>query len=104
MGVPTMAMFVLLNKLTDQGAKNIQSLRTTVEANMARGERLGIKIHGWYLTQGQYDIVVIVEAPDAETMLANAAGVAGTGNVRTETLRAFTLDEADQVIKRVSGA
>jgi uncharacterized protein with GYD domain len=99
-----MAMFVLLNKFTDQGARNIGNLRTTVEANMARGEHLGIKIHCWYLTQGRYDVVVVVEAPDAETLLANAAGVAGTGNFRTETLRAFTLDEADQVIKRVSGA
>ena len=99
-----MAMFVLLNKLTDQGARNIQGLRANVEANMARGEHLGIKVHGWYLTQGQYDIVVIVEAPDAETVMASAAGVAGTGNVRTETLRAFTLDEADQVIRRVGGA
>ena len=68
------------------------------------GERLGVKIHGWYLTQGRYDIVVLAEAPDAETMLAQAAGVAGTGNTRTETLRAFTLDEAEQVIKRVGGA
>jgi uncharacterized protein with GYD domain len=99
-----MAMFVLLTKLTDQGAKNIQSLRTTVEANMARSERLGIKVHGWYLTQGQYDTVVILEAPDAEAVLASAAGVAGKGDFRTETLRAFTLDEADQEIKRVSGA
>ena len=99
-----MAMFVLLNKLTDEGAKNIGSLRAGVAANMARAEHLGIKIHGWYMTQGQYDIVVIVEAPDAETMLANAAGVAGSGTVRTETLRAFTLDDVDQAIKRVSGA
>jgi uncharacterized protein with GYD domain len=99
-----MAMFVVLGKLTDQGAKNIQTLRKTVDENMARGQHLGIKIHGWYLTQGRYDIVVVAEAPDAETMLANAAGVAGTGNTRTETLRAFTLDEADQVIKRVGGA
>jgi uncharacterized protein with GYD domain len=63
-----------------------------------------VKVHGWYLTQGRYDIVVVAEAPDAETMLAQAAGVAGTGNTRTETLRAFTLDQAEQVIKKVSGA
>ncbi len=99
-----MAMFVVLGKFTDQGAKDIQNLRKGAEANMARGERLGVKIHGWYLTQGRYDIVVLAEAPDAETMLAQAAGVAGTGNTRTETLRAFTLDEAEQVIKRVGGA
>jgi uncharacterized protein with GYD domain len=71
---------------------------------MARGDRLGIKIHGWYLTQGRYDIVVLAEAPDAETMLAQAAGVAGTGNTRTETLRAYTLDEAEQALKKGGSA
>ena len=99
-----MATFVVLGKFTDQGAKSIQDLRKFVEGNMARGERLGVKIQGWYLTQGRYDIVVIAEAPDAETMLAHAAGVAGTGSLRTETLRAYTLDQAEQAIKKVSGA
>ncbi len=99
-----MAMFVVLGKFTDEGAKNIQNLRKGVEENMARGERLGVKIHGWYLTQGRYDIVVLAEAPDAETMLAQAAGVAGTGSTRTETLRAFTLDEANQVFKKIGAA
>jgi uncharacterized protein with GYD domain len=99
-----MATFVVLGKFTDQGAKSIQDLRKFVEGNMARGERLGVKIQGWYLTQGRYDIVVIAEAPDAETMLAQAAGVAGTGNLRTQTLRAYTLDQAEQAIKKVSGA
>ena len=93
-----MALFVVLSTLTDQGARNIQGLRKGVEENMARGERLGVKVHGWYLTQGRYDIVVLAEAPDAETMLAQAAGVAGTGNTRTETLRAFTLDEVERVL------
>lgn len=97
-------MFVVLGKFTDQGAKGVKDLRKNVEANLSRGERMGVKIHGWYLTQGRYDIVVVAEAPDAETMLAQAAGVAGTGNTRTETLRAFTLDEADAVIKKVAGA
>ena len=99
-----MAMFVVLGKFTDQGAKNIQTLRKGVEENMARGDRLGIKIHGWYLTQGRYDIVVLAEAPDAETMLAQAAGVAGTGNTRIETLRAFTLDGVEQVLKKGGSA
>jgi uncharacterized protein with GYD domain len=99
-----MATFVVLGKFTDQGAKNLPNLRAFVEQNRARGERLGVKILGWYLTQGRYDIVVIAEAPDAETMLAQSAGVAGTGNTRTETLRAYTLDEAEQALKKSGSA
>jgi len=96
-----MPMFVVLGKFTDQGAKNIQNIRQAAKENMERGQRLGIKNHGWYLTQGAYDVVVIAEAPDAETMLAQAAGVAGTGNTRTETLRGFTLDEVDQALQKL---
>ena len=99
-----MAMFITLGKFTDEGARDIRTLRERVEENMARAERLGIKIHGWYLTQGRYDIVVVMEAPDAETMLAQAAGVAGTGMVRTETLRAWTLDEMGQVLGKLGPA
>jgi uncharacterized protein with GYD domain len=96
-----MPMFVVLAKLTDQGAKNIRSIRDSAKENMERGQRLGVKNHGWFLTQGAFDIVVIVEAPDAETMLAQTAGVAGTGNARTETLRAFTLDEVTQALEKL---
>jgi uncharacterized protein with GYD domain len=96
-----MPMFVILAKFTDQGAKNVRNIRQAVNENMERAQRLGIKNHGWYLTQGEYDVVVISEAPDAETMLAQAAGVAGTGNTRTETLRAFTLDEAEQALQKL---
>ena len=99
-----MAMFIVLGKFTEGGAKSITNLRQAVEGNMARGERLGIKVHGWYLTQGRYDFVVVAEAPDAETMLAQAAGVSSAGLARVETLRAFTLDEADAVLQRAAAA
>ena len=96
-----MPMFVVLGKLTDQGAKNLKNIREAAKANMERAQRLGIKNHGWYLTLGSVDIVVIAEAPDAETMLAQVAGVAGTGNTRTETMRAFTLDEVSQSLDKL---
>jgi uncharacterized protein with GYD domain len=96
-----MPMFVVLSKLTDQGAKNIRSLPENVKVNMERGQRLGIKLHGWYLTQGAYDVVIVAEAPDAETMLAQSAGVMGMGNTRSETLRAYTLDEATEALGKL---
>ena len=96
-----MATFVVLSKLTDEGAKNLRNLPEQVQANLQRGERLGIKIQGWYLTQGEYDIVVIADAPDAETILAQTVAVLGTGNSHTQTLRAFTLDEFRQALQKL---
>ena len=48
-----MAMFVVLGKFTAQGAKNLPDVRKIAEGNQERAKRLGAKIHGWYLTQGQ---------------------------------------------------
>jgi uncharacterized protein with GYD domain len=99
-----MAMFIILGKLTDEGARNIGMFRQRVEQNMARGERAGSTFHGWYLTQGRYDFVIVVEAPDAETVLVQAADVASSGLSRSETLRAWTLEEAGQVLARQAPA
>jgi uncharacterized protein with GYD domain len=97
-----MAMFVILGKFTDQGVRNARNFPQMVEQIRQQGEQRGIKRHGWYLTQGQYDYVVITEAPDAETMAAFALDIAGRGNTRTETLRAYPIEEIDQVLGKMA--
>ena len=99
-----MAMFVVLGKFTDEGAKDIRNLRATMEKTTAGGERLGVRTHGWYLTQGRYDFVIVVEAPDAETVLAGSVAAAAMGNGHSETLRAFTIDEMEQAIGKLGAA
>ena len=96
-----MARYIVLGKFTEQGVQNIRNLRQMVEENIRRGEQLGLKVQGWYMTMGPYDIAVLVEGPDDETMVAQAIGVALRGGTRTETLRAFTLDEAENIIHKL---
>lgn len=93
-----MPMYVVLGRLTEQGAKNIKDWPTWGRENRAHAERLGIKVHGAYVTQGQYDFVIVAEAPDEQTMLAQAFSVASRGNSRTETLLAIPLDEIQQQV------
>ncbi len=95
-----MPMFIVLGHISDEGAKNMNSFLSGLEQNMTRAESLGIKMHGWYMTQGKYDFVVVAEAPDDETMLRQAFGVAGTGRARTVTMRAYTVDEIRQLLPR----
>lgn len=97
-----MATYIVLGKFTDEGAKDIQNLRQFVSANMERGRKMGMEPKAWYLTMGRYDFVVVVEGPDDETMAAQALGVARAGRSRTETLRAFSLDEFDAIIQKLS--
>jgi uncharacterized protein with GYD domain len=101
MGDRAMATFIVLGNLTDQGGKSLRDLPKQVAANMDRAKRLGINIRAWYMVEGQYDFVIVAEAPDAETMLLSSAAVTGTGNVRTQTLRAFTLDEATALLAKM---
>ena len=96
-----MPTYVVLYKFTDQGAKNIKSTVERAKEVEADNQRRGFKIHGMYWTQGQYDFVAVVEAPDDASMLAGLFKVAGAGNVRSETLRAFTADEMAAVLQKM---
>jgi uncharacterized protein with GYD domain len=96
--VPT---YIVMSKLTDEGVKNIRDLPQQMEQTRAAAEGLGLKRIGWYLTQGAYDLVVIVEAPDDQTMAAQVLRVAGRGNSHTETLRAFTPEETQAIIQKL---
>ena len=96
-----MPTYIVMSKFTDQGVKNVRDLPQLMEQNRAGAEKLGLKRIGWYMTQGAYDVVVIVEAPDDEAMAAQVLNVAGRGNVHTETLRAFTLEESKAIIQKL---
>ena len=96
-----MATYVVLYRFTEEGAKNIKS--TVQRAREARriNEERGFKTHGIYWTQGQFDIVAIVEAPNEEAMMAGLCNINGGGNVRSETLRAFNEDEMEAIVQKM---
>ena len=89
-----MPRYIVLYKFTDQGAKNIRSTVERAKTHQAECERLGFKILDMYWTQGQYDVVVIMEAPDEEMMIAGLLNASASGNIRSETLRAFSAAES----------
>jgi uncharacterized protein with GYD domain len=97
-----MAAYIVMYTMTDQGAKNIVSLPQRVREARSAAEQHGIKVLGWYLTQGRYDVVSIVDAPDEETLVAGVLAIARNGNFRSETLRAFTEDELAQIVQKLS--
>jgi uncharacterized protein with GYD domain len=62
----------------------------------------GVSFKEIYWTVGPYDLVGIVEAPDDETATAALLSVAGQGNIRTTTLRAFSASEMRRMIEKAS--
>ncbi len=96
-----MAHYILLMKLTEQGAKTIKNAPARVEAAFKAGEALGGKVVGWYLTMGEYDYISIVEAPSDENLAVFLLGLSADGNVKTTTLKAFTLEEFKALANRM---
>ena len=96
-----MPTYVTLYKLTEQGAREMKTLPERVRATQANAEQQGFKMLGWYMTQGRFDVVTIVDAPDEMAVAAGTLAIVGNGNFRTETLRAFTLEETEQIIQKM---
>jgi uncharacterized protein with GYD domain len=95
-----MATYVVLYKFTDQGAKDMRGTVKRAAEARAENEKRGFKVVGVYWTQGQYDLISIVEAPDEQAMVASLVNVTGAGNVHSETLRAFTAEEMAAILQK----
>jgi uncharacterized protein with GYD domain len=96
-----MPTYVVLYSFTDQGAKNAKgTVQRSREARAANQQR-GFNVQGLYWTQGQYDLVAIVDAPDEQAMMAGLLNIAGAGNVRSQTLRAFTEAEMEAIVQKM---
>jgi uncharacterized protein with GYD domain len=95
-----MPTYITLIRYTEQGVKTFTDLSQRLEETKAAGE----KLLGYYLTMGQYDAVAISEAPDDHTIAKLALAAGARGNVRTETMRAFTDEEARSIAADLSAS
>ena len=93
-----MPAYVVLYRFTEQGRSNIKATVDRATAIRQQNEARGFKVIGHYWTQGQYDLVVVVDSPTEEAMMAGLFSIAEAGNVVSETLRAFTNDEMQRIL------
>ena len=96
-----MATYLVLGQFTDQGIKNVKDTTKRAEALKEMAQKAGGAIKEVYWTIGQYDIATIVDAPDDATLTALMLNVGKLGNVRTQTLRAFSASEMQDILGRV---
>jgi uncharacterized protein with GYD domain len=100
-GEKLMPTYVTLLTLTQKGVETIKQSPQRVEAARQMAKAAGGEIKAVYYTMGQYDAVVISEAPDDETAVRTMLTAALQGNVRSETLRAFPADEFMKIVKQL---
>ena len=96
-----MPTYILLMKLTEQGAKDIKNAPQRVEKAAKTVGAMGGKMLGFYTTMGEYDYVAIGECPSDEVMMTFLMGLGSLGNVKTTTLKAFTKEEFSQLVKKL---
>ena len=96
-----MATYVVLTKFTDQGIRNAKDSPTRAEAFKQMAKTLGATVKELFWTQGRYDIVTIVEAPDEISATALNLSISALGNVRTESLRAFSPAEMMTIVDKM---
>ena len=95
-----MATYITLMKLTDQGIRTIKDSPDRYGTFKAMAEKMGITVKAFYYTTGRYDAISIVEGSD-EAVTTALLKAASLGNVRSETLRGFSFDEAKRIIGNI---
>ncbi len=99
-----MATFVVLGNWTEAGVKNFADAPARAKANEAAAAAMGGRVVATYWTMGQYDFVSIIEAPSDEAVSVAALVNGVRGFSRTETMRAFTMDEMQGIVAQAKAA
>ena len=93
-----MATFISTIKFTQQGIASIDESTKRATAFKTAAKKLGVKVTNIYWTLGEYDGLLILEAPDDEMAMNVLLHLSSLGNVHTTTMRAFTAAEMDKII------
>ncbi len=96
-----MPTYVSLFNFTDQGIRTIRDTLERMERAAGVAEKHGARLVQNYWTVGSYDAVVVLEAPDDESVTALLLETGSWGNVRTSTLRAYNREEMAGIIQRL---
>jgi uncharacterized protein with GYD domain len=96
-----MATYIVLARFSDQGIRNVKDTTKRADAAKQLAMKMGVTMKEIYWTIGQYDVVILVEAPEDAAMVSFGLTTGMQGNLRTETLRAFTQKEMDAILNKV---
>ena len=96
-----MATYIALTSYTDQGIRNVKDTVKRADAVKEAAKKFGCNFAQLYWTLGGYDLVGVIEAPDESSATAFALAIGAQGNVRTQTLRAFSREEMTGIVGKL---
>ena len=93
-----MAIYLMLLNWTDQGIKTVKESPKRLDAAKKLAKDMGGEVKTVYMTQGSFDLALIVEMPNDEKLAGFVLKVGSVGNVRSTTLKAYSEDEYRRII------
>ena len=93
-----MATYISLVQFTDKGLQAAKQTTRRVADWAAKVQSMGVSIKQMYWTLGHYDQVCVFDAPDDETAASVLLAADTLGNIRTQTMRAFTTSEMEKIL------
>ncbi|MDA9492498.1 GYD domain-containing protein [Bradyrhizobium sp. CCBAU 11361] len=96
-----MVTYVVLANFTDQGVRNVKDSPKRADAFKEMAKTFGVSVREIVWTQGRYDVVTVLEAPDEAAAMSLSLSLSALGNVRTETLRAFSAADMTKIVGKM---
>jgi uncharacterized protein with GYD domain len=97
-----MATYVVLSNFTEKGIGSIKETTKRADAVRELARKFGVTAKEFYWTLGTYDVVVVFDAPDDASMTALGLAIGSLGNVRTQTMRAFSREEMNGILAKLA--
>ena len=97
-----MPTYLIQSQWTDQGIRTVKESAKRLDLGKKKLKDMGGEIKAVYLTTGAYDMLAVVEVPNDAILAAYVLWLGSQGNLRTQTVKAFTEDEYRTVISQLS--
>jgi len=93
-----MATYISLCRWTQKGVEGVKKSPERLEQFKQMVKSAGGEVKSFYLTMGQYDFVIVLEAPDDAAAARITLALGALGNARTETLKSFNEEEYRRIL------
>jgi uncharacterized protein with GYD domain len=97
----SMPTYIIIGTFTDQGIRSVKETTKRAEALREMAKKTGVTVRDIFWTLGQYDVIAVLDAPDDEAVTALGLSIGALGNVRAQTLRAFSENEIVRVLSKM---
>jgi uncharacterized protein with GYD domain len=96
-----MPTYIIQSQWTEQGIRNVKESANRLDLGRKKLKEMGGDIKAFYLTTGPYDMLAIIEVPNDATLAAHLLWLGSQGNLRTQTVKAFTEDEFRGIVGKL---